>query len=183
MDGQKAGSNIEHPLSDQQETLRMSLKNTTSSLVSYAQAQDEILNSLDKVASLSQSSRYKSILVIFYIVFARMLCLSWWDCSPVKPLHMLKCKLSDKWFKFSWLDLMVSPAYLRHVLDVIWRDKKQLRWRRRSWSLSSASSRKDIASWWKSHLGINSFQKLQEREPWETGKGKEWNIWRKRLSK
>ncbi|KAG5413100.1 hypothetical protein IGI04_000667 [Brassica rapa subsp. trilocularis] len=58
MDGQKAGSNIEHPLSDQRETLRMSLKNTTSSLVSYAQAQDEILNSLDKSSETSASANY-----------------------------------------------------------------------------------------------------------------------------
>ncbi|XP_056844478.1 kinesin-like protein KIN-7N [Raphanus sativus] len=45
---QKAGNNVEHPLSDQWETLRVSLKNTTSSLVSYIQTPCEILNSQDK---------------------------------------------------------------------------------------------------------------------------------------
>ncbi|ESQ29563.1 hypothetical protein EUTSA_v10023277mg [Eutrema salsugineum] len=42
MDGQKAGC-VEHPLSDQWETLSVKLKNTTTSLVSDAQAKDEIL--------------------------------------------------------------------------------------------------------------------------------------------
>ncbi|KAJ4873544.1 P-loop containing nucleoside triphosphate hydrolases superfamily protein [Raphanus sativus] len=48
MDCQKAGNNVEHPLSDQWETLRVSLKNTTSSLVSYIQTPCEILNSQEK---------------------------------------------------------------------------------------------------------------------------------------
>ncbi|KAF8079579.1 hypothetical protein N665_1017s0002 [Sinapis alba] len=48
MDGQKACSTVYHPLSDQWETLRVSLKNTTLSLVSDAKAKDEILNSHDK---------------------------------------------------------------------------------------------------------------------------------------
>ncbi|KAL0736957.1 hypothetical protein Bca4012_013167 [Brassica carinata] len=47
MDGQKAGSG-DHPLSDQWETLRVNLKNTTTSLLSDAQAKDEILNCHNK---------------------------------------------------------------------------------------------------------------------------------------
>ncbi|KAL0888998.1 hypothetical protein Bca101_012981 [Brassica carinata] len=46
MDGQKAGSG-DHPLSDQWETLRVNLKNTAS-LLSDAQAKDEILNCHNK---------------------------------------------------------------------------------------------------------------------------------------
>ncbi|XP_010470224.1 PREDICTED: kinesin-like protein KIN-7N [Camelina sativa] len=48
IDGQKTGSSIDHPLSDQWETLRVSLKNTTTSLLSDAQAKDEFLNSHNK---------------------------------------------------------------------------------------------------------------------------------------
>ncbi|KAG2317090.1 hypothetical protein Bca52824_020212 [Brassica carinata] len=48
MDGQKAGSIVDHPLSVQWETLRVSLKNTTTSLVSNAQAKDEFLNCHNK---------------------------------------------------------------------------------------------------------------------------------------
>ncbi|XP_013607743.1 PREDICTED: spindle pole body component 110-like [Brassica oleracea var. oleracea] len=48
INGQKAGSIIDHPLYDQWETLRVSLKNTASSLLLDAQAKDEILNSHDK---------------------------------------------------------------------------------------------------------------------------------------
>ncbi|KAF3600374.1 hypothetical protein F2Q69_00036563, partial [Brassica cretica] len=48
MDGQKAGSIVDHPLSVQWETLRASLKNTTTSLVSNAQAKDEFLNCHNK---------------------------------------------------------------------------------------------------------------------------------------
>ncbi|KAF3530355.1 hypothetical protein DY000_02041121 [Brassica cretica] len=48
MDGQKAGSIVDHPLSGQWETLRVSLKNATTSLVSNAQAKDEFLNSHNK---------------------------------------------------------------------------------------------------------------------------------------
>ncbi|CAH8386057.1 unnamed protein product [Eruca vesicaria subsp. sativa] len=65
LDGQRAGSIVVHPLSDQWETLRVSLKNTTTSLVSETQAKDEFLNCHNKVASLSQSSTYGSILFIF----------------------------------------------------------------------------------------------------------------------
>lgn len=68
MDGQKAGSSVDNSLSDQWETLRVSLKNTTTSLLSDAQAKDEFLTSHNKVASLSQSSRYGSILFILSIV-------------------------------------------------------------------------------------------------------------------
>ncbi|XP_018434978.1 kinesin-like protein KIN-7N [Raphanus sativus] len=66
MDGQKAGR--DHPLSDQWETLRASLKNTTTSLVSDAQAKDEFLNCHNKVASLSKSPTYGSILFIFSVL-------------------------------------------------------------------------------------------------------------------
>ncbi|EOA33634.1 hypothetical protein CARUB_v10019796mg [Capsella rubella] len=48
IDGQKVGGSLDHPLSDQWETLRVSLKNTTTSLLSDAQAQDEFLNSHNK---------------------------------------------------------------------------------------------------------------------------------------
>lgn len=48
MDGQKAGSIVDHPLSGQWETLRVSLKNATTSLVSNAQAKDEFLNCHNK---------------------------------------------------------------------------------------------------------------------------------------
>ncbi|CAL9238231.1 unnamed protein product [Arabidopsis halleri] len=48
MDGQKTGSSIDHPFSDQWETLRVSLKNTTTSLLSDAQAKDEFLNCHNK---------------------------------------------------------------------------------------------------------------------------------------
>ncbi|XP_056851358.1 kinesin-like protein KIN-7N isoform X2 [Raphanus sativus] len=48
LDGQKAGSIVDYPFYDQWETLRVSLKNTASSLVSDAQAMNEILNSHDK---------------------------------------------------------------------------------------------------------------------------------------
>lgn len=68
MDGQKAGSIVDHPLSGQWETLRVSLKNATTSLVSNAQAKDEFLNCHNKVASLSPSSTYGSILFIFSVL-------------------------------------------------------------------------------------------------------------------
>ncbi|CAE5962599.1 unnamed protein product [Arabidopsis arenosa] len=48
MDGQKTGSSIDHPFYDQWETLRVSLKNTTTSLLSDAQAKDEFLNCHNK---------------------------------------------------------------------------------------------------------------------------------------
>ncbi|KAF3562420.1 hypothetical protein DY000_02012952 [Brassica cretica] len=48
MDGQKAGSIIDHLLYDQWETLRVSQKNTASSLLLDTQAKYEILNSHDK---------------------------------------------------------------------------------------------------------------------------------------
>jgi len=68
MDGQKTGSSIDHPLSDHWETLRVNLKNTTTLLLSDAQAKDEFLNSHNKVASLPLLSRYGSILLIFLVV-------------------------------------------------------------------------------------------------------------------
>lgn len=78
MDGQKAGSIVDYPLYDQWETLRVSLKNTATSLLLDAQAKDEILNSHDKVDSLSQSSRYGSVLLIVSFVLLLYFCLSFY---------------------------------------------------------------------------------------------------------
>ncbi|KAL9310063.1 Kinesin-like protein KIN-7N [Arabidopsis thaliana] len=52
MDGQKTASSIDHPLSDHWETLRVNLKNTTTLLLSDAQAKDEFLNSHNKVLNV-----------------------------------------------------------------------------------------------------------------------------------
>ncbi|CAN8244885.1 unnamed protein product [Cochlearia groenlandica] len=63
-DGHKEGGSL-----DQRETLCAGLKNKATSLLSEAQARDdESLNRQNKVASLPQTSRYGSVLVIFLVV-------------------------------------------------------------------------------------------------------------------
>jgi centromeric protein E len=67
MDGQKTGSSIDHPLSDHWETLRVNLKNTTTLLLSDAQAKDEFLNSHNKgqeTAALEEKKLKSELIII-----------------------------------------------------------------------------------------------------------------------
>ncbi|KAF8045340.1 hypothetical protein N665_5151s0001, partial [Sinapis alba] len=79
IDGQKAGSIVDHPLSDQWETLRLSLKNTTTSLVSDAQAKDEFLSCHNKgqeTAALKEKLKSElSIMKERYSKLEKELCL------------------------------------------------------------------------------------------------------------
>ncbi|CAA0302464.1 unnamed protein product [Arabidopsis thaliana] len=67
MDGQKTASSIDHPLSDHWETLRVNLKNTTTLLLSDAQAKDEFLNSHNKgqeTAALEEKKLKSELIII-----------------------------------------------------------------------------------------------------------------------